>query len=132
MKMSVAAAFGLSLGLVICGCGSDDAKSGSPPTTGDGGAASMIGTGGEPAVTPGDVCHEGCLSTLAAACSNGPADQATCESDCRDLEAGKCGAEYATFQTCAKGKAITCSAQGLPSVAACSDEQTAFVACLNG
>lgn len=81
------------------------------------------------AVAP-DACHEGCLATLAAACSNGPADQATCESDCHALAVGKCGAKYATLQTCAKDKAVACDAQGLPSVADCADEQSAFVACL--
>jgi hypothetical protein len=46
------------------------------------------------------------------------------------LEAGSCGGEYATFQACAEGNPITCTAQGQPMVEACSDEQAAFIACL--
>jgi len=80
---------------------------------------------------PGDKCHDGCIETLAAKCSNGPTDQAGCEATCHSLETGPCGSEYATFQACAQGKALSCSAQGLPTVAACADEQTTFVACLN-
>ncbi len=117
--------------LLLSACGDSKCKCGGPSPEGGAANPDSSGAAGETAAAP-DACHAGCLATLAAACSNGPADQATCESDCHDLEAGKCGAEYATFQTCAKGKAISCNAQGLPSVADCSDEQTAFVACLTG
>jgi hypothetical protein len=125
------------LGLLLAACSDSKCKCGNWGEAGgasaEGGASNpdSNGTAGETAAVP-DACHDGCVETLAANCDNGPADQATCESDCHKLEAGKCGAEYATLQTCAKGKALTCSAQGLPSVADCSDEQTAFVACLNG
>jgi len=105
------------------GAGGDGAE----PVTGNGGSA------GDPA--PGDACHEGCVATLLAACSNGPADQASCESTCHALEMGKCGGEYTSFQNCADGKAVSCGTgalDGLPVVEGCSDEQTAFIACING
>ena len=117
--------------LLLSACSDSKCKCFDGPSEGGASNSDAGGTAGEAATLP-DACHAGCVETLAANCDNGPADQASCESDCHDLEAGKCGAEYATLQTCAEGKAITCSAQGLPSVADCSDEQTAFVACLSG
>ena len=78
-----------------------------------------------------DACHDGCVATLAAACDNGPATQAECESDCQLLESGSCASEYAALQSCAEGKSISCNAQGLPTVSACSNETAAFVGCLN-
>ncbi|HXK16952.1 MAG TPA: hypothetical protein VNG33_04090 [Polyangiaceae bacterium] len=139
------AAFGTSfvfccaLGLV--GCGSDSKASTAPAASsgaaGDatsvpsGAGGSGTGAGGDTTGPLGDKCHDGCIETLAAKCSHGPADQASCESTCHSLETGTCGAEYATFQSCAEGKALSCNAQGIPIVAACSDEQTAFVTCLN-
>jgi hypothetical protein len=54
-----------------------------------------------------------------------------CLEDCEALSSGACGSEYAALQSCAEGEAITCSAAGIPVVEACSDEQAAFIACLN-
>lgn len=107
----------------VAACGSEDSKDPASEPGGEAGAAA------EPA---GDDCHDGCVATLAALCINGPADQATCERDCRSLSLGKCGGEYDLLLSCARGRAVTCSAQGLPIVSECSDEQAAFVACLNG
>jgi hypothetical protein len=112
--------------LVVVACGNDDSNGAPADTSGEGGAA------GAPADSAGDDCHDGCVATLAAACDNGPADAPTCESDCRSLSLGKCAAQYETLLSCARGKAVECSAQGLPIVPECSDEQAAFVACLSG
>src|SRR6185436_4208574 len=117
------------LSFAVCGCSGDDKSD--PAAAGGDGTANMNGDAGSPTTT-GDPCHTGCIDTVAANCSNGPADVASCENTCNALSAGTCGGEYATFQSCAEGEAITCSAQGLPIVAACSDEQAAFVACING
>lgn len=129
--LSLLALVGLTL--VACSdskCKCDDEAEGAAGQD-SGGTVSdpMSGSAGQAATS--DACHDGCLETVAAKCDNGPADQATCESDCHALETGDCGSEYQTLQTCAEGKVISCSAQGLPTVAACSDEQAAFVACLN-
>lgn len=125
--------------LLVLGCGSDS-KDASKPAANSGAAGdtssapgaggSGPGAGGDTTGTSGDKCHDGCVETLAAKCSNGPADQASCESTCHSLEAGACGAEYATLQSCAQGKPISC-AQGIPIIPACPDEQAAFIACVN-
>jgi hypothetical protein len=57
--------------------------------------------------------------------------QAVCVSDCQSLQNGACGTGYAALQACAVGESVTCSAAGIPIVAACATEQAAFVACLN-
>jgi hypothetical protein len=136
MKLAFSGVLVLACVLAACACSSDSKDSGTPvAAAGSGGDGAEISNGGAggvgDATNPGDACHSGCVATLAAACSNGPTDQASCESSCHELETGKCGGEYATFQSCAEGKAITCGAQGMPVVAACSDEQAAFIACLN-
>jgi hypothetical protein len=89
------------------------------------------GAGGEPAATEPSRCEAGCELTLAADCDRGPADRETCISDCEALESGECSAEYAELQSCGMGEDVTCSAEGFPIVEACSDQQAAFVACLN-
>lgn len=138
MKLAFSGVVALACVLGLSACSSED-KDADPTAAaaGAGGDATQnpAANGGEPAVTPGDACQVGCAATLAAKCSNGPADQASCESTCHALEVGKCGAEYATFQSCAEGKAVTCGTgalDGMPVVSACSDEQTAFIACING
>ena len=110
MRLAFGCVLALSCALVVAACGSDSKDEGTADTS--------------------DACEVGCVATLEADCSNGPATRAKCVSDCHMLEDGSCGDAYATFQACAKGEAVTCSAQGLPSVEACSDEQAAFVACL--
>ena len=135
MTLSVGGALALTCLLAVGGCGGDDKPVSSPDVAaGAGGSATEAsnGDGGTAAATPGDACQVGCQATLAANCSNGPTDQTNCESACAALAAGTCGGEYATFQACAEGQAITCSPQGQPIVAACSDEQAAFVVCING
>jgi hypothetical protein len=119
---------------VVWGCGGDDDGGGS----GTGGvSASTGGAGGAGASTGGaggggtDLCEVGCVATMAAACANGPASQAVCVTDCRSLQNGACGTEYAALQACAVGESVTCSAAGSPIVAACATEQASFVACLN-
>ena len=117
---------------LVAAC-SSSAGSGQTPTDADGGAESHGPTGaaGQPP-SGSSACIAGCTQTLAAQCKNGPVDQASCERDCQALQAGKCGADYAKLQSCAEGKQVACSAQGLPVVSACADEQAAFVACLSG
>jgi len=112
--------------LLAVACGNDDSKD---PTVF--GAAGAGGAADEPSMQDPSLCHEGCVATLAAACKNGPADQNGCEGDCEALRAGVCGAEYRELQSCAVGESIVCSQQGLPTVPACADEQSAFVACIN-
>jgi hypothetical protein len=134
MKTALALAVVSWCALFALACGSADKGSGTPAASGaggDGSGTTTPGAGGDQTGMTADACHDGCVETLAAKCSNGPTDQASCESTCHSLESGKCGGEYATFQGCAGGKALTCSAQGLPIVEACSDQQAAFVACLN-
>jgi hypothetical protein len=100
---------------VVSACGGDD----------DADPAGSGGTGGASAV-----CERGCVATLAADCPQGPADQASCVSTCETLSSGPCKTEYAAFQTCAEGKAITCGSNGIPVVEECAAEQTAFIDCL--
>jgi hypothetical protein len=90
-----------------------------------------VACGSDDTAAKSDACHDGCVATVAANCANGPADQAACESDCHTLESSACNEAYKALQTCAEGKDVTCSAQGLPSVTACSSEQAAFVMCLS-
>ena len=99
---------------ITAACGDDDDAKGGTSGTGGGGS----------------VCEEGCVATLAADCPNGPADQASCVSQCEALRTGSCATEYAAFQTCAEGKPITCGSNGIPVVEECSTEQNAFIACL--
>jgi hypothetical protein len=131
MKLTLSGVLVLACAYAVCGCSSDD-KSDPVAGAGGDGTPNTKGDGGGPTSTMGDPCHTGCIDTVAANCGNGPADLASCENTCNALSAGSCGGEYATFQTCAEGEAISCSAQGQPIVAACSDEQAAFVACING
>jgi hypothetical protein len=118
-----------------CSSGDDDATGGA----GTGGSAGQ-GTGGSAGHGTGGTsgsggahatCDTGCTLTIAAQCPHGPDTQEACVSTCEGLSTGACGAEYAAFQTCADGKPISCNADGIPAVAACSDEQAAFIACLN-
>jgi len=104
---------------LLAACGDDD--------DGDTGSANNAGSTG----TGDSRCERGCVATLAADCPNGPDTQQQCVADCEALESGDCGAEYAALQACAEGEAISCSAQGIPVVAACSAEQTVFIDCLN-
>jgi len=138
MRLALGCVLAVSCALLLGACGSDEREAEPAGMAGTGGLATGVDggstastDGGTPGTTPGDACDEGCVLTLAADCSNGPASQASCVSSCHALEAGSCGGQYATFQACAEGNPITCSAQGQPIVAACSDEQAAFVACLS-
>ena len=114
-----------------CSSGDDDGAGGAG-SGGTGSGGTTQGTGG----TAGSggaaaICDSGCVATIAANCPNGPTDQAGCVNTCVTLGAGSCGTEYAAFQSCAVGKPISCNSDGIPAVAACSDEQAAFIACLN-
>jgi hypothetical protein len=122
----------LAVAVTLCvGCGDDGAAGEAPKVEAMAGAASDgTMTGGAGAAAAADRCAEGCRRTLTAACSNGPADQASCESTCHTLEAGACGAEYEAFQDCAEGKTVSCSG-GIPVVEDCADAQAAFIACIN-
>ena len=102
---------------------------GGGPSGSSGGGGDPISGGGS---TGASLCDRGCAATLEADCPNGPADHAECVEDCEALSAGACGTEYAALQSCAEGETITCSSgSGIPVVEACSDEQQAFIACLN-
>lgn len=85
------------------------------------------GDGGD----PGNICEQGCTTTLEADCDNGPASQSVCEADCEMLREGSCAAAYETLLACAEGEEVTCDAQGIPVIEACAAEQTAFVDCLD-
>lgn len=79
-----------------------------------------------------DRCESGCEATVAAGCTGGPASQAACVADCRELQqSGPCTAAFSNFQACADGKAVTCSPTGLPIVVGCESQQAAFVGCVN-
>jgi hypothetical protein len=129
----LALVFALGFGLALAGCGDDDDSgggnaAGQSNTAGRDSTAGSSNTGGTSAA--GDRCHQGCIDTLKAACKLSPKDQASCESDCHDLESGSCGTEYAAFQDCAEGKTISCDANlGYPVVAGCETQQNAFIAC---
>jgi len=111
------------------GCSSKD-EAGPAPAAGGAGMGDDIVNGSAGAPAENDACHDGCVATLAAACEHGPADQLTCEEDCRGLATGACSTEYRALQRCAKGQSISCAA-GYPVVAACATEQATFVACEN-
>ena len=102
----------LILGLVACNGGSD-----SDETDTDSEVVS--------------VCEEGCVDTVAAACANSPADEASCTATCEALRVGQCGTEYEAVLACSEGGTVTCDAGGFPTVEACSAEFAAFTACLN-
>jgi len=68
---------------------------------------------------------------MAADCENGPATQQICEQNCASLLQSECAAEYGALLQCAEGEEVTCGPAGFPTVAACADEQDAFIACLN-
>jgi hypothetical protein len=106
MKPAFRAMLMLACAWLVAGCSSDDAQSTS------------------------NYCHDGCVATMAAKCSNGPKDQATCESDCKALETSACSSQYKAVQTCSQGKPVTCDADGKPSVAGCDPQFSAFVSCL--
>jgi hypothetical protein len=76
-------------------------------------------------------CAEGCEAVLAADCPNGPDTQAACENDCERLATGSCAEEYRELQDCSIGKAVSCSASGIPAVVGCQAEQASFIDCLN-
>lgn len=78
-----------------------------------------------------DPCVSGCEATVAAACSNGPPDQAECETACESFRQGTCGPEYEVLLQCGDGASVSCDAEGLPQVDGCSTEQQAFIDCLN-
>lgn len=75
-------------------------------------------------------CADGCAATLAAKCANGPADQATCESDCNTQSSGKCGTQFKAVRSCAAGKPLSCDADGNVTISGCDKEQQAFIACI--
>jgi hypothetical protein len=123
----------LGFGFALAGCGDDDDSSGGNAagqsnTAGSNNSAGSSNTGGT--ASGHDRCHQGCVDTLKAACKLSPKDQASCESDCHELESGSCGTEYSAFQDCAEGKTISCDANlGYPVVAGCEAQQNAFIAC---
>lgn len=110
MKRVFAFLVAISCVCLAVGCSSDDSNGGS---------------------AGGDSCHDGCVATVAAKCSNGPTDQASCESDCNALLSGACGAQFKAVQSCAVGKIISCDASGNPKIAGCDSQQAAFLACIN-
>jgi hypothetical protein len=124
MSRILALAFCVVAASASCG-GSTETSNG---TCGNAGAHS---TGGSSSANDAAFCQQGCVATVAAHCSNGPATQASCESQCKALASGSCGTEYHALQSCAVGKTISCSAEGLPSIPGCATQQNAFVACLN-
>lgn len=72
------------------------------------------------------------METMAAACDNGPADQATCVSDCEALLEGSCSTEYEAVLDCSADEPVTCDAGGIPTVEACASEFATFTGCLSG
>ena len=131
--------FSKSVVCVLCvwtfaACGSDNSAS-SAGTGGTGGTPSLGASGGAGGTgattgTGSSACQTGCTESIAANCSNGPADQASCVTTCESLLTGTCGTQYKALQDCGVGQAITCNA-GIPSIASCATQQTAFVNCLN-
>lgn len=127
--------------LLAMGCSSSgsagDGGSGAGGESADGsGGSTEEGSGGQPPAGTGGAdasssCEEGCVLTLEADCESGPESQAECIADCEELRAGECGLEYQEFQACSAGQPVTCGDGGIPVVAACGDEQSTFIACLN-
>lgn len=114
MRKMLSAVLVFMIGAIVFACNSDD----------DGDSNGNMGGG--------SLCEQGCTETMSADCDNGPETYADCVSDCEGLEVGDCDSEYSVLQACAEGEAVTCDASGFPVVAACSDEQNAFIACLLG
>lgn len=108
--------------LVLIACGgssSDDTQ-----TTDD----TQTDTGG----TDGG-CETGCVATLAADCPVGPTSRAGCVADCEMLLAGACQTAYEALLACGETSAVSCDpTYGFPIIDDCPDEQSAFLACLNG
>jgi hypothetical protein len=110
------------VGWCAAACGSDTDDSASDDSASDNSASDNSAAR----------CTRGCVATLAANCSNGPATQTVCEADCVRLASGACAAEYEALAECADGEVLTCSPNGIPVVAACATQQQAMVACLTG
>jgi hypothetical protein len=110
----------LSVAIVALGCGGDD-DAGSPSATGDGGGSAGAGWS----------CESGCELALEADCAMGPPSQEQCVTDCEENLAGPCGTAYEALMRCAEGEDIACREDGFLVIPACSDEQGAFVDCLN-
>jgi hypothetical protein len=119
--------FALGLTASAVACGGDDDDDG----TGLGAAGSTSGTSHDSgAPMRSGACELGCEQTIIARCAMGPDTQLQCETDCERLRTGACGSEYRAYMACGDGKRVTCDDMGLPIVAACEDERSAFLACL--
>lgn len=66
---------------------------------------------------------------MAAKCSQGPKDQATCESDCNTNSEGECGTQFKAVRSCAAGKTLSCDANGQVTIMGCDAEVAAFGMC---
>ena len=102
----------------------------STSNTGSGGGSQGASTASTRGGNAEDDCARGCEDTLAADCDNGPQDQEQCVSDCVALVEGNCGVEYRALQACAEGEEISCL-EGIPFIAACAEEQGAFLVCIS-
>jgi hypothetical protein len=105
--------FALSIGLLACGdsagdAGDDDDEQGSLPS-----------------------CAATCPAVLAAECSNGPVDQADCESGCETIRASSCVPLYKAMIECGGAKPrYTCDDAGQVIASGCEDEIEALYRCL--
>lgn len=76
-------------------------------------------------------CADLCPGVLAAGCTNGPSDQADCESGCDEVEA-RCSSELDAVLDCVDDSpTFSCDANGFVYPDGCQTEQDAIYACMN-
>jgi hypothetical protein len=75
-------------------------------------------------------CTTMCGPVVAAACTAGPPDEASCVGGCSAMIANGCAVEFAALMTCAGADPLVlCSGSGQPSVTGCESQNIDFVLC---
>ncbi|MBI5499997.1 MAG: hypothetical protein HY907_07120 [Deltaproteobacteria bacterium] len=75
-------------------------------------------------------CTAMCPTVVAAACTAGPPDEATCLGGCVEFAGNGCVSELTALTDCAGTSfAVTCLSSGAPVITGCETENLAFVTC---
>ena len=91
----------------------------------------VVGCGSTSNGGAANACASICPSVVAAKCSGGPPDEASCESGCAP-EQTKCPNEFAALSTCAGSPAtFTCDATGYPVPKGCATQSAALKTCFS-
>ena len=77
-------------------------------------------------------CDSDCQAIVAAGCSNGPPDVASCTAGC-DIAIFSCPAQTAEYLECAEPSPnFICTTDGVPSPEGCESETQAVSDCVTG